>query len=121
MYDFAQVTWSSVRIPVKGISNDSQVFCVSKAGDSRMLGLACILTVAICGLFAVPAWSVPVAALALATVSYARHQALFRRAADLGMQEAIDQTLVGSLLHGLIASMAAYGCGAALRFLSVGF
>ena len=85
-----------------------------------MLGLICILTATICGLLAVPAWSVPVAAVALASVSYARHHALFRRAADLGMQEAIDQTLVGSLLNGLVASTAAYGCGAALRFLSLG-
>jgi len=86
-----------------------------------VLGLICILAVSISGLFAVPAWSVPVGAIALATVSYGRHQALFRRAADLGMQEAIDQTLVGSLLNGLVASMAAYGCGAALRFLSLNF
>ena len=86
-----------------------------------MLALICILSVSLCGLLAVPAWSVPIATIALATVSYARHQALFRRAADLGMQEAIDQTLVGSLVNGLVASIAAYGCGAALRFLSLNF
>ena len=85
-----------------------------------MLGLICILAVAICGLLAAPAWSVPISALALASISYARHQRLFRRAADIGMQEAIDQTLIGSVLNGLVASAMAYGCGAVLRFLSLG-
>jgi hypothetical protein len=85
-----------------------------------MVGLMSILTVAVCGLLSAPAWSVPVAALALASVSYARHHPLFRRAADLDMQDAIDQTLVASVLNGLVASGMAYGCGAALRFLSLG-
>ena len=85
-----------------------------------MLALICILTVSLCGLLAAPAWSVPVAGLALATVSYARHHVLFRRAADLGMQAEIDQTLVGSLINGLAASAVAYGCGVVLRFLSLG-
>jgi hypothetical protein len=85
-----------------------------------MLALLAVLLVAFCGLGAAPMWSVPLAALALATISYARHYPLFRRAADLGLQGEIDQTLGGSLLNGLIASAAAYGCGAALRFLSVG-
>ena len=86
-----------------------------------MLGLCCIITVAFCGLFAAPVWSIPIATLALATISYARHQALFRRAADLGLQDAIDHTLFASLLNGFVASMLAYGCGAVLRFLSVNF
>lgn len=86
-----------------------------------MLGLLCILAMALCGLTAAPGWSVAIGAIALASVSYARHHALFRRAANIGMQEAIDQTLVSSLLNGLFASIAAYGCGAALRFLSLNF
>jgi hypothetical protein len=66
-------------------------------------------------------WSVPVAAIALATISYARQHLLFRRAAGLGLQDEIDYTLVGSLANGLAASAMAYGCGAVLRFLSVGW
>jgi len=85
-----------------------------------MLALLAVLLVAFCGLGAAPMWSVVVAALGLATISYARHHLLFRRAADLGLQGEIDQTLLGSLLNGLLASTAAYGCGAALRFLSAG-
>lgn len=83
-----------------------------------MLGLLSLFAVALCGLTGVPVWSVPISALALASISYARHHLLFRRAADLGLQDAIDQTLVRSLANGLVASAAAYGCGAALRFLS---
>lgn len=86
-----------------------------------MLGFLAILAIAFCGLAGAPAWTVPVAAVALASVSYARHYLLFRRAADLGLQDAIDQTLIRSLANGLAASAAAYGCGAAFRFLSLGW
>ena len=85
-----------------------------------VIAFTSIMVVTFCGLAAAPMWSVPVAALALATISYARHHLLFRRAADLGLQNQIDQTLLRSLLNGLVASTAAYGCGAALRFLSGG-
>ena len=93
----------------------------SQTGGRVMLAFTFILIAALCGLAAVPMWAVPVAALALATISYVRHHLLFRRAADLGLQEEIDQTLLGSLLNGLVASTVAYGCGAAIRFLSVGW
>lgn len=86
-----------------------------------MLGFLAIMAIALCGLAGAPAWTVPVAAISLASVSYARHYLLFRRAADLGLQDAIDQTLVRSLANGLVACAAAYGCGAAFRFLSLGW
>ena len=86
-----------------------------------MLAFLSILLVAFCGLVAAPLWSVPLAAIALASISYARHHLLFRRAANLGLQEAIDETLVGSLFNALVASLVGYGCGAALRFLSLGY
>lgn len=85
-----------------------------------MLALATIIVVTFCGLSGTPMWTIPAATIALASVSYARHQMLFRRAADLGMQEAIDQTLVASLLNAFIACSAAYAMGAALRFLALG-
>jgi hypothetical protein len=83
-----------------------------------LLGYFTILVVAACGLMDAPLWSVVVAAIALSAISYVRHVPLFRRAGDLGMQEAIDQTLVASLLNGLLAAAAAYGCGVALRVLA---
>lgn len=99
----------------------SQAFCVSKAGDSRVLALLTILVIALCGLAGAPVWSVPVAAISLASVSYARHYLLFRRAANLGLQDAIDHTLIRSLVNALVASTMAYGCGLAFRFLSIGW
>ncbi len=92
-----------------------------QGGDYGVLGFLPLLVVALCGLAAAPVWSVPAAAIALASVSYARHHLLFRRAADLGLQEAVDQTLIRSLANGLFASAAAYGSGAALRFLALGW
>ena len=86
-----------------------------------MLAYFAILISAMCGLAAAPLWSVIIAAIALSSISYARHQSLFRRAADLDMQQAIDQTLVASLFNGVMAVAAAYGCGVALRFLAAGF
>jgi len=86
-----------------------------------MLPLVCIWIIAFCGLLAAPTWIIALSTIALATISYARHQVLFRRATDLGMQDAIDQTLVSSVINALAASVAAYGCGAALRFLSLNF
>ena len=85
-----------------------------------MLGYLTILISAVSGLVAAPAWLVVMGALALSSISYARHHLLFRRAGDLGMQDAIDQTLIASLCNGLLAAGAAYGCGAAHRVLSVG-
>lgn len=85
-----------------------------------MFGYVAILVSAVCGLVGAPAWSVVVAAIALSSISYARHQTLFRRAGDLGMQNAIDQTLVSSLINGLLAAGAAYGCGVVLRVLAGG-
>ena len=89
--------------------------------ERGVLGLLPLLAVALCGLAAAPIWAVPAAALALASISYARHHVLFRRAADLGLQGGIDHTLVKSLANALVASAAAYGSGAALRFLALGW
>lgn len=83
-----------------------------------MLGYCTILVAAVCGLIGAPLWSVVVAAIALSSISYARHTPLFRRAGELGMQDAIDETLVVSLFNGLLAAGAAFGCGAALRVLA---
>jgi len=88
-------------------------------GDSGVLGFFALLAVSLCGLAAAPIWSMAVAAIALTSISYARYQVLFRRAADLGLRQATDQTLIASLLNALLASGGAYGCGAALRFLSL--
>jgi hypothetical protein len=98
-----------------------QVFCVSKPGGRRLLALLSILVTGLCGLAAAPLWCVPLAAIALASISYAGHHLLFRRANDLGLQDEIDRTLIGSLVNAFAASTVAYGCGAVLRLLSVGW
>jgi hypothetical protein len=86
-----------------------------------VLGFLAIMAIAVCGLAGAPAWTVPVAAISLASLSYARHYVLFRRAANVGMHDEIDQTLVRSLLNALFASTMAYGCGLVLRVLSIGW
>ena len=86
-----------------------------------MLAFLSILVLAICGLAAAPVWSVVVGSITLATISYSRNQLLFRRASDLGLQDEIDSTLVASLANAFVACSMAFGCGAALRYLSVGW
>ena len=83
-----------------------------------MLSYTIILVTSVCGLFGAPVWTVVPAAVALSSLSYARHMALFRRAGDLGMQQEIDQTLVVSLFNSLLAAAAAFGLGVVLRVLS---
>lgn len=85
-----------------------------------MLGFLAIILVTVCGLAGAPLWSVALAAVGLASISYARHLRLYERAADLSLQDEIDRTLIASLANCFVASAAAYGCGAALRFLSLG-
>jgi hypothetical protein len=86
-----------------------------------LLAFLSILLVAFCGLAAAPIWSIIAGSIALASISYARNQLLFRRAAELSLQDEIDFTLVGSLANAFAACLLAYGCGAVLRFLSVGW
>jgi hypothetical protein len=93
------------------------LFSVSEL-ETRVLGYFTILVAAVCGLAGAPAWTVIVAAIALSSISYARHTPLFRRASALGMQDAIDQTLVASLFNGLLAAAVAIGFGSLLRVLA---
>jgi hypothetical protein len=86
-----------------------------------VLAFLSIIVVAFCGLVGAPVWCLALGAIALVSISYARHHLLFRRADDLGLQGEMDRTLIGSLVNALVASTMAYGCGAALRFLSVGW
>ncbi len=85
-----------------------------------MLSFAAIITTIICGLAAAPLWIVAASALALVSLSYGRHLLLFRRAADLSLQDGIEQTISSSLLNCLVASALAYGSGAVFRYLSIG-
>ena len=55
----------------------------SQAAGRVMLAVFTILLVAFCGLGAAAMWSVLVAALGLAAISYARHHVPFRRAANV--------------------------------------
>ena len=59
-----------------------------------MLSFTIILVTSVCGLFGAPAFTIVPAAVALSSLSYAKHISLFSRAGDLGMQNEIDQTLV---------------------------
>lgn len=85
-----------------------------------MLGFVAINATILCGLTAAPLWTVAASTLALASFSYGRHVLLFRRAADLGLQDGVDQTILGSLVNCLAASAMAYGSGAVFRYLSLG-
>jgi hypothetical protein len=83
-----------------------------------MLVYGTIFLVSICGYIHAPILSVGLATIALSSLSYGKHYYLYRRGAELGLYEAIDQSFKASLFNALIASMVAYAVGAFVRMIS---
>jgi hypothetical protein len=82
-----------------------------------LVGYLIILGTSLAAFAGVSAWIVPVAALGLATVSAWEHRHLYRRAREIGASAIADETLLGSVWNGLLASGAVYGFGYVLRLL----
>lgn len=82
-----------------------------------MLAYLLIFGASLCGLAGVSAWVVPLGALGLATISAIEHRALYARARAMGASAMADETLLGSVWNGLLATGAAYGMGRVLWLL----
>lgn len=82
-----------------------------------MVGFIIIFSCAISGLVGLSAYLVPIASLALASVSAWEHRRLYRRARAIGATAVADETLVGSVINGLIAAGVAYAGGMIARLL----
>ncbi len=82
-----------------------------------MLGFISIFAASVAGFANVGLWAAAACAIALASTSYAEHQALYRRGQELGLTDTLRSTVLRSLGNGLIAAGAAYAFGALLRLL----
>lgn len=82
-----------------------------------MLGFLTILAACIAGYGNLGVWVIAASAIALASASYAEHQALYKRGQELGLTDTVRATVLRSFGNGLVAAGAAYFCGWFLRLL----
>lgn len=73
-----------------------------------MLAYIILLIAALAGFASVHPWAVAACALALAAVSFSKHQALYRRAQDKQLTFEIENSLAGTLANALATSGIAY-------------
>jgi len=82
-----------------------------------MFGFLAIFAAALSGFGGIGVWAVAACAIALASLSYAEHFALYRRGQELGHFDALRSTALRSFGNALIAAGGAYACGYLLRLL----
>lgn len=63
------------------------------------------------GFVGLPPWTIAATAIALASISYFRHEVVYRRARATGFATLINSTVVRSAFNAVVASAAAYGSG----------
>jgi hypothetical protein len=82
-----------------------------------MFGFMAIFAAALSGFGGIGVWAIAACAIALASLSYAEHHALYRRGQELGHFDALRSTALRSFGNALVTSGGAYTCGWLLRFL----
>lgn len=82
-----------------------------------MLGFFALAGAMLSGYAGVPPYAIAVAAIAMASISYAEHGHLYQRGRELGLTTIINNTLLRSLINGVVASAMAYLGGWVLRIL----
>ncbi len=80
-----------------------------------MLGYLAIFGAALAGYGGMPPYVIAVAAIALASLSYAAHGHLYGQAQELGLLRVVNSVLLRSFANGLLAAGVAYGGGWILR------
>lgn len=85
-----------------------------------MLAFLAIFGAGVCGYALVPLYGWLAAAMALASVSWARHYVLIRRGLEAGLDHAVGDALLRSSLNALVATGGCYWIGVALRAASAG-
>lgn len=81
-----------------------------------MLGYMAIFGAAMAGYGGMPPYVIAVAAIALASLSYATHEHLYDQAHELGLLRLVNSVLLRSFANGFLAAGIAYGGGWVLRF-----
>jgi hypothetical protein len=83
-----------------------------------MLGFLTLMAVALCGYVHGPVWVVAPGALALASLSYARHIRVYERGQELGQIALLNSALTKGLALSAGAAAISYSAGLLLRTLS---
>ena len=84
-----------------------------------MLGFLAIFGAAMAGYAGSQPWVIAGAAIALMSLSYAEHYALYRQAQERGEAELLQSVTLGSAFNALAATSLAYGCGLFLRLAAI--
>lgn len=79
-----------------------------------MLSFFIIFGASLAGYAGVGPWALGAGAIGLASLSYSERYGLIRRANELGLGDAVEGTLAGSLVNAVAASTGAYAGGAVL-------
>lgn len=87
------------------------------AWGSNLIAYLAILGAALSGYAGLQPWAIAAAAIALASLSYAEHHRLYRRANEMGFSSLVDGVIVRSFVNALIATGGAYGMGIILRII----
>ncbi len=82
-----------------------------------MLSFLIIFGAALAGYAGVAPWAIGAAAMGLASKSYADRYQLIRRANEMGLSDAVEGTLAGSLMNAIVASGAAYAGGVLIHLM----
>lgn len=76
-----------------------------------MIALMALTGAALGGFAGTGVWAIVLAAIALAAISRAEYHSLYKRAAELGLQDAASSTSIESIGNAVIASGVAYAGG----------
>ena len=82
-----------------------------------MVGFLTIFGACLAGYANLGPWAIAVAALGLLALSYHERQGLIRRATELGLDDAAERSLLGSLFNAVCATGVAYAIGVLLRII----
>lgn len=82
-----------------------------------MIGFIAIFAAALSGYAGVGVWVIGATAIALAAISYAEHEGLYRRGNELGLGRLVEGVLLRSLGNAVLVSVVAYAGGAIVRLL----
>jgi hypothetical protein len=80
-----------------------------------MIAFLAIFAAGLCGYAQAPVLAWPLAATALASVSWAQRYLLIRRGVEAGLDDLVLDTLIRSLFNSLVATGGCYWFGVALR------
>jgi hypothetical protein len=86
--------------------------------EPQMLAFLTIFLAGLCGYFHVSVLTWPIAAAGLMSISYAEHHLTAWRAVDQGHADLVQDTLMRSLIHALIATGGCYWLGYGVRLIS---